>query len=217
MTERATHLVDHVLPQAPVRQWVLSLPFELRYRLAWDHALCRAVLAVYTRALQSFYRKQAKASGHRGSRTGTVTVIQRCGGALNLNVHFHTLAVDGACCATTPARTSMNRRRRRCTHSTLRPSINGSPWDDAQVQRCSASETRRRRSPLRRKVGDKPASVVSTSTRTPPSAPRTDPSSSAFVDISCGRHPAFECHPANPPPFPSSLRPSRARTRAGTP
>jgi hypothetical protein len=95
MTERAAHLADHVLPRAPVRQWVLSLPFELRYRLAWDHALCRAVLAVYTRALLGFYRKRAKASGRRDGRTGTVTVIQRFGGALNLNVHFHTLAVDG--------------------------------------------------------------------------------------------------------------------------
>jgi hypothetical protein len=28
MTERAAHLIDHVLPRAPVRQWVLSLPFE---------------------------------------------------------------------------------------------------------------------------------------------------------------------------------------------
>ena len=95
MTERAAHLTDHVLPRAPVRQWVLSFPFELRYRLAWDHELCRAVLAVYTRALFGFYRKRAKASGHRGGRTGTVTVIQRFGGALNLNVHLHTLAVDG--------------------------------------------------------------------------------------------------------------------------
>jgi hypothetical protein len=95
MTERAAHLIDHVLPRAPVRQWVLSLPFELRYQLAWDHKLCRAVLAVYTRALLGFYRKRAKASGHRDGRTGTVTVIQRFGGALNLNVHFHTLTVDG--------------------------------------------------------------------------------------------------------------------------
>ena len=66
MTERAAHLVDHVLPRAPVRQWVLSLPFELRYRMAWDHALCRTVLAVYTRALLGFYRKRAMASGHLG-------------------------------------------------------------------------------------------------------------------------------------------------------
>jgi len=34
LTERAAHLVDHVLPRVPVRQWVLSLPFELRYQLA---------------------------------------------------------------------------------------------------------------------------------------------------------------------------------------
>jgi hypothetical protein len=95
MTERAAHLIDRVLPRAPVRQWVLSLPFELRYRLAWDHKLCGAVLAVYTRALLGFYRERAKASGHRDGRTGTVTVIQRFGGALNLNVHFHTLALDG--------------------------------------------------------------------------------------------------------------------------
>jgi hypothetical protein len=63
MTERSAHLIDHVLPRAPLRQWVLSLPFELRYRLAWDHDLCPAVLAVYTRALLGFYRKRAKASG----------------------------------------------------------------------------------------------------------------------------------------------------------
>ena len=43
MTERAAHLVDHVFPEVPVRQWVLSLPNRLRYVLAWDHELCRVV------------------------------------------------------------------------------------------------------------------------------------------------------------------------------
>jgi Transposase zinc-binding domain len=38
MAERAAHLVDHVLPDVPVRQWVLSLPYRLRYMLAWDRA-----------------------------------------------------------------------------------------------------------------------------------------------------------------------------------
>ena len=51
MAERAAHLVDHVLPAVPIRQWVLTLPHRLRYQLAWDHTLCRAVLAVYARAL----------------------------------------------------------------------------------------------------------------------------------------------------------------------
>ncbi|MBF8288004.1 MAG: hypothetical protein HW381_1112, partial [Candidatus Rokubacteria bacterium] len=59
MTERAAHLVDAVLPWVPVRQWVLTVPFRLRYRLAWDHALCRAVLGVYARALLAFYTRTA--------------------------------------------------------------------------------------------------------------------------------------------------------------
>ena len=49
MTERAAHLVDAVLPRVPVRQWVLTVPYRLRYRLAWIHGLSRAVLRVYTR------------------------------------------------------------------------------------------------------------------------------------------------------------------------
>jgi hypothetical protein len=95
MVERAAFLVDHVLPHVRTRQWVLSLPFELRYRLAFDHELCRAVLGVFVRALSGFHRKRARARGIRGGRTGAVTVIQRAGGALNLNVHFHTIALDG--------------------------------------------------------------------------------------------------------------------------
>ena len=41
MTERAAHLVDEVLPAVPARQWVLTLPYRLRYLLAWDHGLIR--------------------------------------------------------------------------------------------------------------------------------------------------------------------------------
>lgn len=92
---RAAHLVDEVLPAVPVRQWVLTLPYRLRYLLAWDHGLTRAVLAVYTRALLGFYRRQANRNGIRDGRTGTLTVIQRFGSGLNLNVHFHTPVFDG--------------------------------------------------------------------------------------------------------------------------
>ena len=34
MTERAAHLVDAVLPWVPVRQWVLTVPYRLRYQMA---------------------------------------------------------------------------------------------------------------------------------------------------------------------------------------
>ena len=95
MAERAANLVDHVLPAVPVRQWVLSLPLRLRYLLLWDHGLCRAVLAIYARALLGFERRRARRRGVVDGRTGAVTAIQRFGSALNANVHFHTLVLDG--------------------------------------------------------------------------------------------------------------------------
>jgi hypothetical protein len=39
MTDLAAHLVDRVIPDVPVRQRVLSLPWSLRYLLAFDAAL----------------------------------------------------------------------------------------------------------------------------------------------------------------------------------
>jgi hypothetical protein len=58
MTERASHLVDHVFPpDVPVRQWVLSVPHWLRYRLAYNHPLCRQVVGVWVRVLRAFHRR----------------------------------------------------------------------------------------------------------------------------------------------------------------
>ena len=73
MAERAAHLVDHVLPAVPMRQWVLSLPFRLRYLLAWNHELCREVLAVYARALRGFYRRRARRAGITQAAAATAT------------------------------------------------------------------------------------------------------------------------------------------------
>jgi len=94
-SERAAHLVDRVLPDVPIRQWVLTLPFRLRYRLAWDHDLCRMVAGIFVRAVMAALRERAAWRGVVGGRSGGVTVIQRFGGALNLNVHFHALVLDG--------------------------------------------------------------------------------------------------------------------------
>ena len=95
MTERAAHLVDAVLPWVPVRQWVLTMPYRLRYQMAWNHGLSRAVLRVYTRVLLDVYARGARARGIDGGQTGMVTALQRAGGALNTNLHFHTLVLDG--------------------------------------------------------------------------------------------------------------------------
>ena len=45
MTDSAALLVDEVLPQQPLRQWVLSLPFALRFLLATDADALTQVLA----------------------------------------------------------------------------------------------------------------------------------------------------------------------------
>ena len=95
MCELAAHLVDGVFGDLPVRQWVLTLPHRLRYALAYDHRLCRAVLGVFVRAVLSSERRRAGVHRARG-RGGAVTAIQRCGSALNANVHFHTVAAQGA-------------------------------------------------------------------------------------------------------------------------
>ena len=95
MSEGAAHLVDGVLPFLPTRQWVLSLPFGMRFALARDHRLLTAVLAVAMRAMLGFQRARAiRLLGVKG-RGGAVTVVQRFGSALNMNIHFHAIVLDG--------------------------------------------------------------------------------------------------------------------------
>ena len=96
MADTAAHLVDRVLPWVPVRQWVLSLPFALRYRMAYDSVLMADVLTVFARAVFGELRQRARESlGIGASQCGAVTFVQRFGSALNLNIHFHMLALDG--------------------------------------------------------------------------------------------------------------------------
>ena len=95
MAESAAHLVDHVFPDVPVRQWVISFPWRLRYLLALDASLCRAVRRVFLRAVFRFYSVRAEADAIESGRTGGVNQIQRYGSALNANTHFHALVLDG--------------------------------------------------------------------------------------------------------------------------
>jgi hypothetical protein len=92
MAGTAAHLVDRVLPKVAIRQWVLSLPFALRYRLAYDSRLVKDVLHIFVQAIFASLRRRARDySGIRKAQCGAVTFIQRFGGAINLNVHFHSL------------------------------------------------------------------------------------------------------------------------------
>ena len=96
MADTATHLAERVFPIVPVRQWVLSLPFALRYRMAYDARLTGDVLNVFIRALFGELRRRAhELLSLRSSQWAAVTFVQRYGDALNANVHFHCLVIDG--------------------------------------------------------------------------------------------------------------------------
>ena len=94
MAESAALLVDEVLPEQPIRQWVLSFPFQLRYLFASRPELMGRVLGIVHRALSAHLIQKAGFT-RKTAQTGAVTLIQRFGSALNLNVHFHMLFLDG--------------------------------------------------------------------------------------------------------------------------
>ena len=94
MAESAALLVDEVLPHEPIRQWVLSLPFQLRFLLASRPAITVQVLGIVYRVISTHLVKKTGYST-KTARTGAVTLIQRFDSALNLNIHFHMLFLDG--------------------------------------------------------------------------------------------------------------------------
>lgn len=50
MAQMIAHLVDHIIPRVPVRQWVFSLAILLRYLLAVHSRLLTSILQVIHRA-----------------------------------------------------------------------------------------------------------------------------------------------------------------------
>ena len=60
MSHSAAHLVDRVFPEVPVRQYVLSLSFALRIRLAFDQTLCSQLLHIFSRSVIASLRRRAR-------------------------------------------------------------------------------------------------------------------------------------------------------------
>jgi hypothetical protein len=94
MSQTAAHLVGHVIPRVPVRQWVLSLPIPLRVLLAAQPELVTPVLQVVQRVVARHLLAGARLEVDEG-HGGAVTLIQRFGSAANLNIHLHCLVLDG--------------------------------------------------------------------------------------------------------------------------
>ncbi len=94
MADSAALLVDEILPHQPMRQWVLSVPFPLRFLFASNPKAMSRVLGIVYRTIATHLTRKA---GYTitSAHTGAVTLIQCFGGALNLNIHYHMLFLDG--------------------------------------------------------------------------------------------------------------------------
>jgi hypothetical protein len=95
MANTAAAIVDRVLPDVPVRQYVLSLPFELRKLAAFKADVLTALGRIFVETIFASYRARARRDGVVGAQCGAINLVQRFGSSLNLNVHFHVVVLDG--------------------------------------------------------------------------------------------------------------------------
>jgi hypothetical protein len=94
MAETAAHLVDHVFPRLPVRQWVVSFPKWLRYFMKKDPAVLSAALGIVLRIIEQSVRACCPGAGPN-ARVGAVVFIHQFGSSLNEPIHFHIVVIDG--------------------------------------------------------------------------------------------------------------------------
>ena len=91
----AANLIDPMLPAAPLRQWVLTVPYELRVRLAYDGKLLGGVTRIFVSSVLGWYRRRMREEGAPKGRTGSVTVLQRTSSDLKLNPRLHGVFLEG--------------------------------------------------------------------------------------------------------------------------
>ena len=97
MAQTAAHLVECVIPWVPTRQWVVSVPVPLRYWMASSQDLTAKVHTIIRTTIGQYYVNQAVTRGVPRDQVqpGSVTFMQRFGSALNLNLHFHCVFLEG--------------------------------------------------------------------------------------------------------------------------
>ena len=96
MAERAARWCDELFPFVPHRQWVLTVPWPRRRLLAFRPELARGVLGLALKEVFGWLTARAAFEhGVSGATAGAVTVEQRFGSSLALNLHFHSLLPDG--------------------------------------------------------------------------------------------------------------------------
>ncbi|MBI3858101.1 MAG: transposase [Planctomycetes bacterium] len=111
MADTAAHLVDHVFPEVPIRQWVLSFPYGVRLHFVRDPQLLSQAITIFMEEVSRHYERELiyakeglEPDEWRSQRSlpfreeavgGAVTSVQRYGSSLNLHPHLHSLVLDG--------------------------------------------------------------------------------------------------------------------------
>jgi hypothetical protein len=93
MANTAAAVVDRVLPDVPVRQYVLSLPFDVRRLAAFKADMTTALERIFVETIFASYRAAAKRAGLKDAQCGAVSFVQRFGSSLNLNVRYHVVVL----------------------------------------------------------------------------------------------------------------------------
>jgi hypothetical protein len=73
----------------------MTFPRPIRYLMARDRTAITAICAIFNRTLFAYQRREAKKAAFDKVLPGSITFVQTFGSALNLNIHFHTLLMDG--------------------------------------------------------------------------------------------------------------------------
>lgn len=92
MANTGAHLVEHVLPDVSIRQWVPAVPFDLGFLMARDPRLLSSVLRIFVDVVSKWHKAKATVPS---PKTGAISFVQRFGSSLNQHVHFHVLVLDG--------------------------------------------------------------------------------------------------------------------------
>jgi len=88
MAETAAHLIDHVVPSLPVRQWVISFPKRLRYFLQRDPAARSAALRVVLRIIEQTLTCHSPEAGPTACLGAVAFIHPSVGASLNEHTHF---------------------------------------------------------------------------------------------------------------------------------
>ena len=95
MEDTTAHLVNCVLPDVPMRQWVISPPFELRGLLASRGEVLSKMIRIFVDEVFKQMKAAAKDLGIEKPQCGAVGHIQRFSKTLNIHPHGHINVLDG--------------------------------------------------------------------------------------------------------------------------